>query len=229
MDYIYTAMHQAHIDGSPVLEPLWYNYPNDPATFAIDLQFFYGKSILVSPVTDENSTSVSAYFPKDSFYDFQTLAPYAGQGSIVTLDNINFTSIPVHIRGGVVLPLREKGAMTTTELRKTDFEFVVAPGTDGSASGSLYIDDGISITPKTSTSVQMSFKNNHLTVSGKFGFPTSVKVARVRFLSVSRLPNSVKLNGKEVKKASIEHDGSREVLTVEIGVPLKQGFDLGFA
>lgn len=47
MDYIYTALHQAHLDGSPVLNPLYFKYPLDVKTFAIDLQFFYGDSVLV--------------------------------------------------------------------------------------------------------------------------------------------------------------------------------------
>jgi alpha-glucosidase len=47
MDYIYTALHQAYLDGSPVLNPLFFKYPSDVKTFAIDLQFFYGDSVLV--------------------------------------------------------------------------------------------------------------------------------------------------------------------------------------
>lgn len=229
MDYLYTSFHQAHTDGTPVLNPLWYIYPNDASTFPIDLQFFFGKSILVSPVTQENSTSVSPYFPKDTFYDFQTLAPFQGQGSTISLDNINLTSIPVHIRGGVILPLREKGAMTTTELRKTDFEFVVAPGTDGKASGTLYMDDGISITPKSSTEVGMKFEKGNLTVVGRFGFPTGVNIARVRFLGVSTSPSSVKLNGKDVKQENASHDGNSQVLSVELDIAFNHGFTVQFS
>lgn len=228
-DYLYTTFHQAHLDGTPVLNPLWYIYPSDASTFPIDLQFFFGNSILVSPVTEENSTSVSAYFPRDTFYDFQTLAPFKGQGSSVTLDNINFTSIPVHIRGGVILPLREKGSMTTTLLRKTDFEFIVAPGTDGSASGSLYMDDGVSITPKTSTTVGLKFKKGVLEVVGLFGFPTGVDVARVRFLGVAKAPRSVKLNGKEVEQHHVSHDAGSQVLSVELGIAFKEGFSVQFS
>ncbi|KAG6819081.1 hypothetical protein H0H93_015679 [Arthromyces matolae] len=119
-------------------------FATDPSTHDINLQFFYGDSILVPPNTDEDSTSVTFYLLKDIFYDFQTLAPVKGQGSTVTFNDIPFTDILLHIKGGVVLPLRSQSATTTTELRTRDFEFVVAPGTDGTASGASYIDDGVS-------------------------------------------------------------------------------------
>lgn len=229
MDYIYTTFHQAHLDGTPVLNALWYKYPQDLATFPIDLQFFFGDSILVSPVTEENSTSVTAYFPKDTFYDFQTFAPLRSQGAPITLTNVNFTSIPIHIKGGAVLPLRAKGAMTTTALRKTDFEIVVAPGTDGQASGSLYLDDGVSVTPTSSTTVTMTFKDGQLTVSGHFGFATQVDVASVRFLGVSKAPKSVKINGHDAKQGTFTFDSSSEVLTVMIGTPFTQSFTVQYS
>lgn len=119
LDYIYTAFHEGHTDGTPVLQPFFFKYPKDVNTFPIDLQFFFGDSIFVSPVTDRNSTSVSIYLPHDTFYDFLTLAPIQGTGVFVTLEDISVTTIPVYIKGGVVLPLRVANAMTTTELRKT--------------------------------------------------------------------------------------------------------------
>jgi alpha-glucosidase len=99
MDYLYTAFHQQHVDGTPVVSPVWFAYPSDPNTFGLDLQFLYGSSVLVSPVTDENATTVSAYLPRDILYDFTTLAPVHGQGAHVEL-TANFTTIPLHIRGG---------------------------------------------------------------------------------------------------------------------------------
>ena len=123
----------------------------------VDHQFFFGDLILVSPVTQDEATSVSIYLPKDTFYDFKTLVPVQGQGTYVSLDNVPFTEIPLHIRGGVVLPLRAQSAMTTTEVRKQHFKLVVAPGVDGKATGKRHVDDGESVSPSSRTEVWMRF------------------------------------------------------------------------
>ena len=46
-----------------ITQPKFYFYPNDPNTFGINLQYFYGPSILASLVTEKSSTSVDFYFP----------------------------------------------------------------------------------------------------------------------------------------------------------------------
>ncbi|KAJ7494439.1 alpha-glucosidase [Mycena galericulata] len=224
MDYIYTSFHEANLVGTPVVSPLWFKYPKDATTYPIDLQWFYGDSILVSPVTEENSTSVSIYLPNDIFYDFLTLAPVKGTGSYVQLNNVSFSEIPVHIKGGAVLPLRANSTMTTTELRETDFEFVVAPGTDGTASGQLYVDDGVSVTQAAETQVSMSFKLGTFTVKGSFGFKTGVNTSRVRFLGVAKAPAIVLLNGKAVAHQGVSYNAATKVLDVSVGLPLTQGF-----
>ena len=227
LDYFYTAFHRASIDGSPVLNPLWFKYPQDTSTYDIDLQFFFGDSILVSPVTDENATSVSIYLPKDRFYDFATLAPVDGTGQYVTLSNISFSDIPLHIRGGTVLPLRAKGAMTTTELRAQDFQLVVAPsGTDGTAAGALYVDDGVSVTQTTTTSAHMAYAQGKLSVSGS-SFEIEVKVASVWFLGVERAPE--KVSGPGYVQVSFEYDAEGKVLRVQTNARLDSDFEVTFS
>ncbi|KAF8870107.1 family 31 glycoside hydrolase [Gymnopilus junonius] len=178
LDYIYTAFHQAHTDGTPVVHPFWFKYPKDTNTFAIDHQFF-----LAIPSSD-------------IFYDFATLAPVQGTASYITLPDVNFTTIPLHIKGGAVLPLRSQSAMTTTTLRKIDFELVVAPDVHDQATGQLYADDGESISPPSSTQVKMVFANGKLNVSGSFGYNLGVNVQRVRFLGIASSPKRVLVNGR---------------------------------
>lgn len=88
-DYFYTNMHRQSTTGQPVLNPIWFLYPEDEKTFSNELQFFYGDSILVSPVTEENSTSVSIYLPDDRFYDFYTHSIVESSGEKMDLHDVS--------------------------------------------------------------------------------------------------------------------------------------------
>jgi alpha-glucosidase len=132
-------------DGTPAINPIWYLYPLEEKAFPIDLQYFYGDCILVSPVTDDDATNVRLYLPDDIFYEFETQKSIRGHADWIELKDVPFDRIPLHIRGGCIVPLRTSSANTTTELRKKGFELLVAPGLDGTARGSLYVDDGVTL------------------------------------------------------------------------------------
>ncbi|KAF8755028.1 glycosyl hydrolase 31 family [Rhizoctonia solani] len=172
----------------PSSQQLVVQVSQDANTYAIDLQFFYGDSILVSPVTEENSTSVDIYLPKDIFYDFLTYQPVQGNGAKVSLTNVNFTSIQYTSREGLCCHFVRAARMTTKALREKDFNIVVAPGTDGKATGQLYLDDGVSLDPKASTHLEMNYSNKQLTVKGSTGYKTNSKVGTVTFLALTSPP-----------------------------------------
>ncbi len=196
LDYIYTAFQRQSETGEPFLQPLFYLYPEDENTFDNDLQFFYGDALLISPVTEESSTSVDAYFPDDIFYELYTGTQIQGQGAQSTLTDIHITDIPIHIRGGSIIPLRSSGAMTTTELRKKPFELIVAPGSDGTASGSLYVDDGDSLEQNNTTNIEFEYRNDSLSINGKFSRNFPVHIESVTLLGQTSANST--LNRKQV-------------------------------
>ena len=182
LDYFYTAFHRQTTTGVPSLNPLWFHYPSDSKTFAIDHQFFYGDSILVSPVLEENSTSVSIYLPNETFYDYWTGALVQGKGEYINLTDVGFDSIPLHIRGGSILPLRAEPANTTTELRKNDFVLWIAPNATNQATGSLYLDDGDSLEQPATSLITFSYDNGAFSMSGDFGYQTDLVIKNMTVL-----------------------------------------------
>jgi alpha-glucosidase len=107
-----------------------------------------------------------------------------GNGSYITLTDISFTEIPVHIRGGSIIPLRVSGANTTTALRKLDFELLVAPDKEGKARGQLYLDDGESLVQEATSEIELWFDavTKTLEMNGTFGFDAGVEIGNVTIL-----------------------------------------------
>jgi alpha-glucosidase len=163
----------------------FFHYPEDANTFGIEYQFFYGDDILVSPVLEENSTSVSIYLPNGTFYDWWTLEQIQGTGSYINLTDVGFDSIPLHIRGGAILPLRAESANTTTELRKQDFVLWIAPNATNQASGTLYLDDGDSIEQDGTSEISFSYDNGLFSMTGDFGYETEVQVKNITLLGAN--------------------------------------------
>ena len=139
----------------------------------------------------------------------------------------------------MVVPLRGAGesgptadeVMTTTQVRKLDFEIVVPLGADGTAEGELYLDDGVSLEQKdgATTEARFRFADGVLTVDGEFGYDTPVRIAKVTFLGLCPQDQGRGAAAK-VKAAEAETgvqtkvDEDKKIVTVAVDLPLTGGF-----
>lgn len=144
LPYFYTLFYQAHSTGSLVTRPLWANYPSDAGSSGVERQFMLGDALLISPVLDQGSTQVNAYFPPDLWYNFgtRTLDYDTRSSGAVKSIYTPLTSTNVHLRGGAILPIQRAGSVTTSATRETPFTLVSALDGGGAATGSLFWDDG---------------------------------------------------------------------------------------
>lgn len=223
LDYIYTALQKQCVDGTPLLSPLFFMYPSDTATFGIDTQFFYGPSVLVSPVTAQDSTSVDIYLPDDLFYDYYTGAAVQGHGATLSLSDIAYDAIPLHIRAGSITPLRIESVNTTTELRKKNFNILVALDSDHKAEGSLYLDDGVSLLQKATSDITFTYGGGPFAMDGTFGYDAGVKLETVTFWGMGGEPKSVVSGGKDLKW---EWHAGNGTLVVQAGVGLDKAWSM---
>jgi len=211
LDYIYTFIHKTHTDGTPAMWPLSWVHPEDANAIGIEHQFYFGPALMVSPVVAENSTSVTFYVPNATYYDFFDLTPVQGTGSEITVDEVGYETIPLHILGGSVIPLRTGAANTTDQNRQLPFHIVVAPDASGEASGELRLDDGISLDVGDNFSdVTMDFANDTLTIGGTFGYDGSSIVEMVVFAGQTE-NKTISLDGQQA--ANQFYDSEKQTIS----------------
>jgi alpha-glucosidase len=193
LDYIYTAMYDQTQDGTPLIQPMFFAYPSDPNTNSLQHQYFWGPGVLVAPVTTENSTTASFYLPDDIFYDYYTHETVRGEGATVDVPDVPFTSIPLYYKGGSIIALRANSANTTTLLRQENFEIIIAPDTDGNASGSLYLDDGVSLEQEATSYINFSYDgaSSKFTMDGTFDYDAGVIIESITVLGREGGPSSL--------------------------------------
>ena len=108
----------------------------------------WGPAILVSPILNEGQTTLNVYFPLGYWYDYYTGEKISSTGK----ENKRFeikpmSKIPVHIRGGHILPI-QASARNTAKSRLNPFTLKVALESDGrrhTSRGDLFWDDGESV------------------------------------------------------------------------------------
>ncbi len=100
--YLYGAFAKYHFDGTPPFRALVLDYPDDPNVWKIDNQYMMGDAILCAPFIDGTS-SRDIYFPKGTWYDFNTGKQYAGGKKYKV--NMSLDEIPVFVKDGTILPL----------------------------------------------------------------------------------------------------------------------------
>ncbi|KAI9284580.1 alpha glucosidase [Umbelopsis sp. AD052] len=191
MPYLYTLFEEANTVGTGVWRPLIFEYPKDDRFLAEDVQFLIGDSVLVSPIVVENATSIHAKFPTGVWYDWYNGKAVNGPTS-KTIE-APLTHIPLHVRGGAILPLKAP-KMTIDATYATPYELLVALDTSGKASGRLYIDDGHSIEQQKTSDIDFKFAKGKLSASGKFHYHEQTKLEKIAVLGSSY--KSVKFNGK---------------------------------
>ena len=215
LPYLYTTLYHTHATGAMFARPLFANFPADPSTHSVQAQFMLGDGILVTPVLDQGSTSVTGYFPSGYWYSLFDDSVVKSVGQSVTLAT-PLESINVHVLGGVIVPMQTAG-LTTTASRQNPFSLTVPLSASVStASGSLYLDDGeqvnlvnYSLTTFAATSFGLTATASKFGSGGPGGLLTSIKV-----LGLLSAPKSVTVNGQALTASQVSYKASLMRLSI---------------
>ncbi len=155
----YTAFRHAHLDGSPIVKPMFYTHPAEEAGFALDDQFFVGTTgLLAKPVTEEGKESVDVWIPDDeTYYDYFTYQVLpTTKGKTVTLQ-APLEKIPLLMRSGHIFARRDTPRRSSSLMKYDPYTLVIVLGKNGKAEGDLYADDGESYDFETGSYVHRRF------------------------------------------------------------------------
>ncbi|XP_064615500.1 maltase-glucoamylase-like isoform X2 [Liolophura sinensis] len=195
LPFLYTLMHHAHVKGSTVARPLFFEFPTDMTTYAVDRQFMWGSALMISPAMNRGQTKVDAYFPKARWYNYFTGEEVQGTGKHHILDT-PLDKINVHMKGGTIIPWQEP-ENTTVYSRERPMGLLVALDESQKASGDLFWDDGESkdtyemgkyLYLKFSVSgmeLRTQVVNNNYTIANELYFKT------IDLFGLSQRPNRV--------------------------------------
>ncbi|MBE6938790.1 MAG: glycoside hydrolase family 31 protein [Ruminococcaceae bacterium] len=97
--YIARVMAQAHENGSPAMRPLFYNFPEDGSSWAVEDAYCFGDDLLVAPVLEPGVSEREVYLPAGSAWiEAATGRRFEGGQTVTAAAPIDV--IPVFVREG---------------------------------------------------------------------------------------------------------------------------------
>ncbi len=104
LPYIMEQMKKAAADGTPVMRPLLYDFPEDETAYPIFDEYMFGPDILVAPVINDGQRSRDVYLPEGAGWT----DPYTGKtynGGVTVMVEAPMERIPLFLKNGVKLPI----------------------------------------------------------------------------------------------------------------------------
>lgn len=204
--YLYTAAYEYHKTGMPLIQPIYYTYPEiyDEPTYRNE--YYFGKELFIAPITKPKDVTMNrsierVFLPKGIWYDFKTGKKFVGNKRYVVF--YKEEEYPIFARAGAIIPLAnlEKNINDTNPPKS--MEINVFPGQSNEFK--LYEDDGITKLHEDGyyivTSIDYNYLQNNYTliihpVEGKTEIIPRLRDYKIRFRN-TRTADSVEiyLNG----------------------------------
>jgi alpha-glucosidase len=139
LPYLYTQFYTAERRGTPIMRPVFYDFPDDQDLYFTSNEFLFGRDILVAPILWEGATKRDVRLPAGDWYDYWTNEKISGPKYFTT--NAPIDRIPIFVRAGAILPTQQ--VMQYADQTAIDpLTLEIFPSQKSSTL--LYEDDGIS-------------------------------------------------------------------------------------
>lgn len=200
LPYIYSQSARVSFDGSTLMRPFVFDFPDDKEALDQQTEYMFGTSILVNPVTEAGVSEWRTYLPHHSagWIDFWTGKKYAGAQYINV--PVSIDKIPVFVKAGSIL-LMDSDKQFAADNTGKPLEVHIYPGMN--TSFTLYEDDGDSYNYEKGVYSTITFSWNDntrkLTIDKRNGqFEGMAKEREFRIITPSS-EKSVNYNGQPIQ------------------------------
>jgi alpha-glucosidase len=102
LPYLYSLFWEASRRGIPVLRPLLYHFPDDPANYPLHDQVLLGSQIMIAPIYQSGREHRHVYLPEGEWYDWWTDEKLAGPAHLLAYAPLE--RLPLYARAGAIIP-----------------------------------------------------------------------------------------------------------------------------
>ncbi|WP_299120239.1 TIM-barrel domain-containing protein [uncultured Winogradskyella sp.] len=221
LPYNYNLMFENHIDGKPLMRPLFFEESDNPELFNYSKAYLWGNDILVSPVLEAGKTEQEIYFPKTSnWFDIENDELIKG-GQTKTV-KLNEAFIPTYVRAGAFIPL-SKSIQSTSEYDSNSIELhYYFDKSFPENKLKFYNDDGMSTNSIENGDFELlEFESNYKGSNLKLEFNTvkrsrfTIPVKSIDYIihNIEKEPKYIKVDGKKTK---VNYNSKNRTLSIPV-------------
>ena len=142
LPYLYTMNYRAYSQDLPIVEPMYYAYPEEPEAYEVKNQYLFGSELIAAPITRKNNPSlhvgkVKVWLPEGTYIDFFTGMIYKGGRMLSMFRDIQ--SMPVLAKAGAIVPMTDEILGDAPLSTPASLRILAFAGADGRFA--LYEDD----------------------------------------------------------------------------------------
>ncbi len=224
--YLYTEAYHYTKNGMPLIQPLYYTYPEIYDEPLYNNEYYFGRELFIAPITKPMNPLINrsihrVYLPQGVWYDFKTGKKFIGNKRYVVF--YNEENYPIFAKSGAIIPLANLTSNKNDTRNPEELEINVFPGDNNIYK--LYEDDGITNNYQKGdyviTAIDYNYLKNNYTLiihplEGNVALLPEARSYKIRFRNTRQADDvTIFLNQEQVRDYEAYEDENDFVVAID--------------
>lgn len=228
--YLHTANYRASTEALPLVQPMYYAYPEAAEAYRVRNEYLFGDQLVVAPITTPadpvtKRASVTAWIPDGTWIDFFTGAVYEGPGMRELFRALG--EMPVLAKAGGIVPMTSEISNSVDD-NPAHIEVRIFAGADGEFTLREENGEGTGENADqwAATRIRLDWHNGSIDIDGASGNLACLPRTRDWTIVLDAFDDDADLAvtaGGRPLDAEITRDDSRGITVRLTGVPVESG------